>query len=201
MEIKNLLNNKIVLIPSAIFILIVGWIIVVYLPVHREIGALDDQLKSLEEKEKRAIPDTRVRMMRGVVDSLSSRLESRKGQIYPEEGLLDLGRVVEKIGKGYGLQLISIAPDYGSLSLFSEKKEEISELPMTIGYKGKFSQFTRFLDGISEFPIILRVNEVSMEKIAEGNSELTITLRGVIVFRKERVHESTEKRKDVTNRT
>ncbi len=201
MEIKNLLNNKIVLIPSVIFILIVGWVIVVYLPACRESGVLENQLKSLEEKQRQAIPDTRVRMMRDVVDSLSSRWESRMGQFYPEEGLLDLGRVVEKIGKGYGLQLISIAPDYGSLSLFSERGEEISELPMIIEFKGKFSQFARFLDGISEFPIILRIHEVSMERIAEGNSELTITLRGVIVFRKERVHESPEKRKDVTNRT
>jgi len=200
MEIKNLLNKKVVLIPSVIFVLIVGWVVAVYLPARREVGVLKKRLETLEEKEQLAISSEKVRMMKEVVDSLSSRLNSGMKRIYPEEGLLDLGRVVEKVGKRYGLRLISIAPDYESLSLFSEKKKEISELPMTIEFKGKFTQFARFLDGISEFPIILQVNEVSMEKVAQGSSELTIKLRGVIVFRKERVRESAGKRKDVTNR-
>ena len=101
-----------------------------------------------------------------------------------------MGRAFEDIGKGYGLKLISIAPDYGTLSMLSQSKEVLSELPMTMMFEGRFSGFSGFMDGIEDFPFLVKIREVSINKEEETASTLEIQLRGVVVLRKERVIEN-----------
>lgn len=195
------MNKKFVLMPSLGVLLFVGWFMTFHKPVRREMGILGEQLTELEEKEKQIVSEAEVRAIRSEVDSLFSKLDEGMGRIYPEKQLLDLGRAVENIGKRFGLKLISIVPDYESLSLFIEDKGEISELPVTMVFEGSFQEFTQFLDGISEFPLVIRVNEVTLEKENQDSTELNIQMRGVIVLRKEGTYEDTSKRKDVTNQT
>jgi len=193
------LSKKIVLILSLVFVLLVGWIAVVYIPVDRETGVLKKRLETLEEKERDKIPEEKVRMLEDEVDSLSSDLDNKMKRFYPEARLLDLGRTIQSTGKRYGLSLISVKLDYGSLALLKDS-EQISELPMTMEFKGTFNQLGKFLDDIHKFPFVMRVDEVLLEKEKRRGSNLNIKLQGVIVLRKERNHEITTKRKNVTNR-
>lgn len=195
------MNKKFVIMPSLIVLLFVGWFMTFHKPVSREMGILGEQLTELEEKEKQIVSEAEVRAVRSEVDSLFSKLDEGMGRIYPEKQLLDLGRAVDNIGKHFGLKLISIVPDYESLSLFIEDQGDISELPVTMVFEGSFQEFTQFLDGISEFPLVLRVNEVTLEKEDQDRTELSIQMRGIIVLRKEGAYEDTSKRKDITNQT
>ena len=181
------MDKKIVMLPSVLIALLVAWVVAFYLPVSKQTKEMNQRLIQLEEKEREAIPEREVVLMERLVDRLSSKLDSCTQRIYPEEKLLDLGRVVEKIGKTYGLKPVSIAPDYGSLSRLAQSQEEISELPMMIEFGGSFSGFSRFIDGISDLPYAMYVREVVIQKDEEQRSSLSFQLKGVIVLRKAEV--------------
>jgi Tfp pilus assembly protein PilO len=114
---------------------------------------------------------------------------------------LDLGRIVDRLGKQYGIRLVAISPNYGSLSQISQSTEDVNELPITLEFKGRFSGVSRFLDNIHELPYVLRINETVIEKAEEGGSLLKIEFRGVIVLRKERADDYALTKDNVTNRT
>ena len=194
------MNRNLIILISAVVIASVFWFFMVFQPVNSETNRLKTRLAELVKKEKEIVTAADMQRIRSEVDSLFTRLDEDMKRLYPEEQLLDLGRRVEEIGREYGLKLVSIVPDYESLSLFSENRGDISELPVTIGFKGSFTQFSRFLDSIPEFPLVLRVNEVNLENTNGNHSQLSIQLRGIVVLRKERVNEE-EKTEIVTSQT
>ena len=180
-------DKKLILIPAILGGVLIIWILLFLIPVQRHTGKLSDRLALLEDKQRKEIPEEQVEMMQTVVDSLKARLDVYKARIYPEEKLLDFGRAVEGIGKRYGLKLISIAPDYGMLSMLSQGKEALSELPMTMTFEGRFSGFTGFMDGLEDFPFLIRIREAAINKDEENASTLQLQLHGVVVLRKERM--------------
>ncbi|MCJ7812946.1 type 4a pilus biogenesis protein PilO [bacterium] len=185
------MSKKLIIILSVTVGLFIIWMIAVYMPEHSEIGKLKDRLASLEEMEHNQISENQVRRLKGVVDSLYLWVDESMKHIYPEEQLLDLGRVVENIGKNYGLTLISIVPDYESLSLFIEKTGEIAELPVLMQFRGRFQRLEQFLDDLAALPYVLRIAEVTIQKNStdQNSSELEIMFRGVIILKKERTDE------------
>ena len=162
-----------------IAILLLGWVVMVHIPASRDLKQLNQQLAALEEKERQRVPEHRIQAIRTQVDSLSVNVDERMERFYPEEQLLDLGRTIESVGKQYSLRLVSITPDYESLPLFVENNKEISELPLSIEFKGHFEQLTQFLDAIPEFPFVMRFREMVYEKENSSKKELYITLKGV----------------------
>jgi len=194
------LSKQIIIIPVFIVVFLIGWIVGFYVPIHKESGILKKRLVMLEQRERQRISEDKIQMMKNVVDSLSTTLDNKMKKFYPEGRLLELGRAIQVTGKRYGLNLVSIKLDYSSLALLKDDNEQISELPMTMEFKGTFVQLGKFLDDIPKFPFVMRVNEVLLEKKKRGNSNLNITLQGIIVLRKERAHENTRERKNVTNR-
>ena len=183
------MDKKLLTMVVFLVILVAGWIMGIYFPDQKEIGELESRLNTLVQKGKEHITEGRVQVMMQIVDSLAKNLNAGMNRIYPEEKLLDLGRAVDQIAREYRLILVSITPDYASLSLFKENQEEISELPMMMEFNGSFQNMTRFLDNMSTFPFVLRVNEVTIQKKEQNSSGLKIDLRGVIVLRKERSNE------------
>ena len=183
MEERTLLSKRIILPVSFIVVLIVGWVIMVYLPASKELGRLNRRLSDLKEKERQIIPEEKIQAMRVVVDSLAAYLDTSLERFYPEEQLIDLGRAIESIGKEYSLQLVNITPDYESLPLFHDNPKEISELPVTVDFSGGFPDLTRFLDTMSNFPFVMRFDEMTLSKEGSLSKELSISLKGVVVFR------------------
>ncbi len=193
------MSKQIVIIPVFIVVLLIGWMVGVYVPAHKESGLFKKRLATLEQRERQRISEDKIRMMKNVVDSLFTTLDNKMKRFYPEARLLDLGRTIQSTGKRYGLSLISVKLDYDSLALL-KNNEQISELPMTMEFKGTFNQLGKFLDDMCRFPFVMRVDQVSLEKKGQRGSDLNIELQGIIVLRKERDHEITTKRKNVTNR-
>jgi Tfp pilus assembly protein PilO len=172
-----------------VVVLIIGWTVGIYMPGKQDIDQLQGKLDTLLKKGKDQITEGRLQVMMDVVDSLGKDLIAGMNRIYPEEQLLDLGRAIDNIARKFDLALMSVAPDYSSLSLFKDDQAEISELPMMMELSGKFQQMARFLDSVPEFPFVLRVTEMKILKGEQSSSGLTFELRGVIVLRKERSNE------------
>ena len=190
---KKVLKNKQVVIGLIILLILAVWLTVVFLPTRGRIGDLNKQLVKLHQKEKEAVPRAEIEMVEGLIDSLSARLQTQRMRIYPESALLDLGKAIDKIGRQYNLKLQDITPDYNSLSSLRGGTGELSELSITIEFKGLFSNFTRFLDNIEDFPFAMRANEVVLEMENLKERELIIQLQGVIILRKEREKENDKK--------
>jgi Tfp pilus assembly protein PilO len=194
-----MLKNKLIWIVLAILIMLSAWVAVFYLPSHAKISNLHKQLTDLKAKEKESALLAKVDVLSEIVDSLSQKLDVQNKRIYPESALLELGKAVEKLGSAYDLKLQSIAPDYDSLSALSGGAKELSDLRITVEFKGTFSHFTRFLDHIDTFPFAMIVQEVVFEKESTASQELRIQIQGRIVLRKERDRENSQERKNISN--
>jgi hypothetical protein len=164
------------------------------------VGGMNQRIVELEEKERQEIPESKIRLMQGLIDSLSASFERRMDRIYPEEDFLKLGDTLEKVCKSYDLKLTSIIPDFKGLSQLIEGKTDISELPITIELTGRFLDLGSFIDDLDHLPFIIKLNEVNLEKQVENQYNLKITLQGVIFLRKEREHDGIQNRKTITNR-
>lgn len=193
---------KIFILPFATVVLIIVWLSVLYLPVIRNKKELENKWELLQNQIRSEVPEARLETMKTFVDSLFAYIDVREGHFYPVEKLLDLGRSIEQIGKQYGLKLISVSPDYESLALIQKTEEGVTELPLTLEFTGSFIQFAKFVESVPDFPYVIRVNEVFLEKESEDKPALNVIIKGVIVLRKESADEDAVKNKEeLNNRT
>lgn len=174
-------DKKQLILPVLSVLAVLAWVLFIYSPMTGEIKRLDERMKDLRMRESRRISPLDIQIKRGKVDSLNVKVGNHLAFFYPEDELLDLGRVMEKTGKEYGLVLESIVPDHNSLALFNTD-EQISELPVTLLYTGKFMQLADFLDGVPDFDVPFKLNEIAIEKDDPDSAELRIEMRGVIVI-------------------
>ena len=192
----NKTQIKVFILPLMTIIFFIVWLGAFYLPVTREKKLLEKKWELLQEQIKAEVPEVHLQSMKTFVDSLFAYIDVREEKFYPAERLLDLGRAIDQIGKQYELILISVSPDYESLTLIRETEEGVSELPLTLEFTGSFMNLANFIESVRDFPFVIRVNEVFL--IKESESQLDITIKGVIVLRKGSVSEDTiENEEDV----
>jgi hypothetical protein len=161
------------------------WIAFILVPSNKKIGELNKQLAELRKKESQEIPLYVVESLENLVDSLSAILSNEQQRFFEEKNLLELGRVMESIGREFGLKLVSIAPEYESLSMLTDETGEIFELPSIIRFEGYFLQFAKFLDAIPSFPFIIKPLQVKIENIDPDRRKVLIELKGIIAIHKE----------------
>jgi Tfp pilus assembly protein PilO len=190
----NKTQLKIFILPLATIVLFVVWLSVFYLPVIKQKKSLEKKWELLQEQIRDEVPELKLQTMKTFVDSLFVYLDVREERFYPAEKLLDLGRAIEQIGKQYELKLISVSPDYESLSLIKDTEEGISELPLTLEFTGSFTKFASFIESIPDFPFVIRANEIFL--VLESEGQLEITIKGIIVLRKGSVDEKAIKNKE-----
>jgi Tfp pilus assembly protein PilO len=174
------------LLPALMAAASLFWIVLMFIPMQKESQRLSLRLDELWGKMKQEIPEVEIRHAQGKVDSLVVSVENAERRLYPESELLKLGGVLETAGSRFGLKLVSVAPQYDSLTVVVNSKETISELPLRIEYTGTFDQLSRYLDQASEFPFILKMNGISIKKADPANPELSIQINGGVVIKKER---------------
>jgi Tfp pilus assembly protein PilO len=167
-----------------LFVIVIGWILLVFWPAAKTIKALTEKSRILIQKDKQSISDLQVKSIQIEADSLTRKLEADMRRLFYEDQLLDLGRVIEQIGKQYGLNLLTVTPDYQFLSSLKENHEQNTVFPMTIVFGGTFVQFTKFLDNINEFPIVFQVETILFKKESESGSKLTGEMHSKIAMRK-----------------
>jgi len=194
-----LADKKIFIIPAAIVVIAAGWFFLVYGPFNKTIAEYTKQRLILENKDKLSISDLRVQVMKTEIDSLTRRLERDMSRLYSEDQLLDLGRVIDRIGKKYGLKLVTITPDYKGLPQLIGEQEKITVFPMTITFGGTFVQFTKFLDDITNFPIVFQAESISLTKEEGSGSKIKGEMRCKIVMRKNRNDDKSESQLAMTD--
>lgn len=174
-----------IMVGTFLVVLIVSWIIMIYLPSQKELSTLQKELAELEEKERQKVPEVLIQRLEKTVDSLSTHLDYRLKRFYPEERLTELGKALDTIGRRYSLTLQTITPDYESLPLFNDAQKEVSEWPITVEFRGTFTNLTKFLDDVSKFPFAVRFQDMMLSKASSKDSELEIELNGFVILRRE----------------
>ncbi len=174
-------DKKQLIVPVLAGLVVVAWIFLFYLPYSQQIGSYNNRLKELEKREADRISPMDITIQQNKVDSLKVKLDNTLKAFYPEDKLLDLGRTMGKVGRDYGLTLVSIVPDHSSLSiLFSN--QQISELPVTVIYSGRFMRLASFLDKIAHIGVSFKLTELKLERPSFDSRDLQIELNGVILI-------------------
>lgn len=191
------------LIPILVLFVVglVSWILFEFLPVRKQTAKMEKRWTELIEKQKEGITENKVNDAQAEVDSLLEVFNRSLTRIYPQDRLLEFGKVMADLSKQYGLNLLSITPDYDGLPLLNNKEEDIVILEITLEFKGTFHQLSRFLDGSDQFPFFIRLDEISLEREKDKGLDLIIQTKGVIALRKERDQEQKNKETMITDRT
>lgn len=179
------MNKKNLIIPVLSGLLAAAWVILVYLPATEEINLLDSRYEELLNKQRNRVSPHEISLLRTRLDSLKTGLARRLESFYPEERLLQMGETLEQIGKQYNLTMISVTPDHQSLSLFTSDKA-ITELPVGVEYRGRFTDLTRYFDAMADFPIAFRLKRTDISKDPDQSGYLTILLEGVVVIKNDK---------------
>ena len=172
------------ILPLIVLLGAVAWFFIYHQPTQKKIGNVKRELAALKEKIKKDVPETIIQSVARQSDSLSAALESRKRRIFPYSDLINFGDAVQPVAKKYGLTLVSLKPDYKSLSILESDTSEICELPISIETEGKFEAFAKFANDLSVLPFALRVDEFFIERIDKQTGQINFEIKGVVFLRK-----------------
>ncbi|MBN1781614.1 type 4a pilus biogenesis protein PilO [bacterium] len=194
------MNNwvKSVIAPVAAIVLLIVAVTLVYKPGKLEILALRERLAVLEGQGEKLIPEERIRNEQAKVDSLRAIVADMKDRLYPVAEFAELGKAIESNGRKFDLRLVILTPDYSKLNLIQQEGQEITELPITINMQGRFMQFARYLEKLSEFPYV-KATEVNLSRMEDGSS-IEIEIKGIVIF-KNSVNEPNKEKKPVSAQT
>lgn len=193
------MNRGIIILGGAFVLIIGGWILLFQLPVQTKMTNHKIRLNEYTQKEHQQVSEARVAMMEQKVDSLNARFKKEKNRVFLEERLASLGTEIDRLVRKYNLTLFDVTPGYHNLRGFTENLEEIAELPLRIELKGSFRRFSSFFDDLPQFPFVMRIDDVVLEKIDPSRAELKIRMQGVILIRKERDNENIKEVKIAKN--
>lgn len=183
------MNKKLIILLVLALLALMAWAVLFLLPHQARKSALSQEFHDLKARQARQVSVLDVQRLRAETDSLEAGLKERMIRIYKGKQLLDLGRVMERIGNKYGLRLVSIAPDYGSLSIFRESAQ-ISSLPIQMKYEGSFKSLTEFLDDFHDFPFFVDIESLSVKRLDLTQRFLSIDIKGIIVINNEQEGET-----------
>jgi Tfp pilus assembly protein PilO len=172
------------ILPLIVLLGAVAWFFIYHQPTQKKIGKVKRELSALKEKIKKDVPEALIQSIAMQSDSLSSTLESRKSRIFPYSDLINFVDEVQPVAKKYGLTLVSLKPDYGSLTALEADTSEICELPISIQTEGKFEAFAKFADDLSVLPFALRVDDFFFERLDKQTGQVNFEIKGVVFLRK-----------------
>lgn len=179
---KNL--SKLIMFPLLLVLVFVAWFLGLYLPMSHQADRLSTQIIQAEAKAKEIVPQAKIDILKTNIDTLMLYLDQRNSQLYPEEGILQIGKVFDELGKKTGLKLVQITPDYQILTNMANAPEEIIVLPLVCEYEGVFGELTSFIDSISEFPFNYQIQFFTVKHHEEIKGTLLISLQGRIIVQK-----------------
>lgn len=168
-------------IPVLGFVALAAW----FYYYHANLKVISRQKKMIEYLQieaRKNIPESKIEDMKQKTDSLLVVLKQKQSRVFLENEFQNLGKKIGDAVGQYGLQIVSIRPDYESLKTVSESREEIKELPFQMELKGNFSQFTKWLDHLNELPFAIRINDFSLSKESANSLTLQIELKGVVLL-------------------
>lgn len=178
------MNKKTIIIISGFFLIVIAWILLILMPYLTDKKGLELKIEDLEKRRSERISEEQLNTVENEIDSINAVFDVVTSKLLPEDRLLNLGRQMERIGKLYGLKMISINPEYENLNIFGEVGKAKTEFPTAIEYEGTFNQFTRFVDDINNFPILFRMTEVVLQKESIRQRNLSMIIRGKIVVKR-----------------
>ena len=158
-------------------------VVLVKTPSNQKKIELEAELDILRGKTKRGVEEIKIINMEQAVDSLTAVLIDIKDRLYPAEEFDGLGKAIQKSGTQLSLQLIDVKPDYPKLKQLNNSSDEVVELPVTITLRGKFLQFARFLEHLSEFPYV-KALEISIRHTENHEATIDGIIYGQVIFKK-----------------
>ena len=179
-------STKLILIPFILILIVIAWFFGLYMPMNAQADKVSKQIQKIEVKAREIVPQAKVDMLQTNVDTLILQLKQRNNQLYPEEALLQIGKVFRQLGDSAGIKLVNITPDYQVLTQMATTSDEIVELPVTCEFEGNFANLTKFVDEASRFPFYYEIQYFTIKHHEEDDTKLVILLKGEIIIQKQK---------------
>lgn len=182
------LNIRGFLFSGIVFVITAVWILVPYASFRREIRTTRAKINALMEKAKKDVPEAQILKVQKELDSLSFVLAQKEKRVYPLEDLPNMGIRITKIAEKYDTKLVSIKPGFATLVQSSLTEEPITELPVTLQFRGHFFPFTRFLESLDSLPFAVRVDHMIFSRSEDTTKvkvpNIDLELKGVFFLKK-----------------
>ncbi|MEJ2628443.1 MAG: type 4a pilus biogenesis protein PilO [bacterium] len=194
------MNKDIIALIGLFIIILLVWIFAIYNPQSDTKKELNSKIEVFREMERQQVPQSRIILMEEKLDSIEMKISDIKAHYYLDKAILDLGRHIEQIGEEYGLEFMSISLlNYEILSFFSNQNNQtLTELPIQVIFQGEYEELANFLDGIDEFPFLIRFTDILIINNFL-NKKLSIILEGRVVVTKSEIGEKKETIKEAIN--
>jgi Tfp pilus assembly protein PilO len=174
-------------ITPVLLLVVSGMAIAFYhLPKNTQIQKTKKEIQAFNLKLKKDIPEAAILSAKLQIDTIAAALEKRRVRVYPMERLLGIGSTIQSFIGGYDLTLVTLKPQYDRLAGLEQDTTDISELPITIAVKGRFSSITRLLDNLAGLPFAMNVNGISMIREDRESSVIDVEFNGIVFFSKNR---------------
>jgi hypothetical protein len=176
-------QKKIIYIAAIIAGSLLAFIIFVYLPQSKRLGAIRRQLNEAEANIADIGQITSGRDLNEAVKDLSAKL-STASKIFPSGEGEVISRFTD-IAKKLKLQINTLDPQ-GEIKLAqSIAGYNLSELPVIINMSGEFRAIGEFLNYLrNDFSALARVKKLSLQGNGEGRPALTANLEISVILAK-----------------
>lgn len=178
-------------------VLLIAWFFLYYRGNLKNKVDLRKRIDYLQSETRKNIPESKILEIQKRTDSLQVVLIQRRSRVFLEMEFQNLGKKIGEVVGQYGLQIVSIRPDYESLNTVRESKEEIKELPFQMELKGNFSQFTKWVDHLDALPFAVRINDFLFSKENPNNLTLRIELKGIVLLGKNKTIQDENEKKSI----
>ena len=171
-------NKQQILIFVAASVMIAGFVLVSFLPMHKKAGAIRSQ-KDLTEL---MIND--VARQSDKLPQLKDQLETMRSQLKLQQSF-----VPEQVELGQFLQTItSIMNEYKLQEQFvkpgAEKKiDQLWAVPIDIRCKGQLSQMFDFFKSLQNLERLIRIENISLSNSPDLNGQLSMETKAVIYYK------------------
>jgi Tfp pilus assembly protein PilO len=158
-----------------------------HMPKNKQIQKTKKEIETFSLKLKKDIPEAAILSAKLQIDTIAAALQKRQVRVYPMERLLGIGSTIQSFISGYDLTLVTLKPQYDQLAGLEQDTTDISELPITIAVKGRFSSITRLLDNLTGLPFAMNVNGISMIREDRETPTIDVEFNGIVFFSKNKM--------------
>lgn len=169
-------SNRILLMTMPCLILFVLFSSVYLLPTLDTINKLQNEKKSLKEDiEKANMVVQRYDELKALNEQLQKKMEFLKSLLPRETEVSDVLKKVSEIGLQKGLIVTSWKPK----DKIPHSSNEVYEIPVEVGMRGKYHTFGKFFADITKIDRIINIKKMEIKKGDKDPTMLTVNLTAV----------------------
>jgi len=178
--------KKILLTITLLLSVCLTWFFFLYKPTSDKLEVIKAETNDLVLKVRSfRANDEQVLILGSRVDTLTSTIDLFKKGILARNGLPLAVHAMRKKGRIYGLEFVSVIPDYDRLLEGDEvHKGDVLRLPIHVKSIGSYRSFGRFVESLATLPFLVSLGDVKLDYNEKEHPALSIIFDAILFIQK-----------------